>query len=257
MRNIIKKISRCLCFVLPLMFVGGSAEGTSAVNAVDLIEYDVVYTVTVAANVTTLNAIFTVTNNENKSEEPLLVAAIYDDGRMIAMQTAQPTISSGATISETVSIVIPEDKSEEYSIKLFAWEGSGSLRPLGKQKVISEIDPYLQEKLVYVTAAESAEFKIFMCAATAAGGDNTGIHMVKYDATKVVPIDLCGFTYEKELSAKTIPNTNIVIEAVDAEGGSITYRFLNDFGRNTGINNVIKFKALSAITDAEIQYTIR
>lgn len=232
-------------------------EEETVTTSVDMIEYDVVYTVTTVDNITSLNASFTVTNNETGAESPLLIAAIYDDGRLVNMQTAQPTITSGATVNEAVSITIPNDKTESYYIKLFAWEGTGSLRPLGKYKTVNDIDSYLREKLIYVTVAENTEFKIFMNASTAKGGDGDVIHTIEYDTTKVVAIDLCGFTYEKELSAVEMPNSNIVIESVDSENGIIKYKFLNDSGRNTGINNIIKFKALTSITDAEIKYTIQ
>lgn len=245
----------CICIVMLLIFTVVYAEETASTT--DLIEYDVVYTVTTTDNITTLNATFTVMNSEIGTEEPLLIAAIYDDGRMVNMQTAQPSIASGATVNEVVSIVIPEDKSESYYIKLFAWEGTGSLRPLGKYKTVNDIDPYLREKLIYVTATENSEFKIFMNASTVKGGDGDVVHTIEYDTTNVVPIDLCGFTYEKELSNATVQNTNIVIESVDSENGIIKYKFLNNAGRNTGVNNVIKFKSLISITDSEIKYTIQ
>lgn len=232
-------------------------EEETVTTSVDMIEYDVVYTVTTVDNITSLNALFTVTNNETGTESPLLIAAIYDDGRMVNMQTAQPTISSGATVNEVVSIVVPEDKTESYYIKLFAWEGTGSLRPLGKYKTVKNVDPYLREKLIYITTSENAEFNIFMNASIAKGGDATVVHTIEYDTTKVVPIDLCGFTYESELSATEVENTNVVIDSVDTTSGIIKYHFLTDSGRNTGINNIIKFKALTSITDAEIKYTIQ
>ncbi len=245
----------CICIVMLLIFTVVYAEETASTT--DLIEYDVVYTVTTTDNVTTLNATFTVTNSENGTEEPLLIAAIYDDGRLVAMQTAQPGIASGATVNEVVSIVIPEDKSESYYIKLFAWEGTGSLRPLGKYKTVNDIDPYLREKLIYVTATENLEFKIFMNASTVKGGDGAVVHTIEYDTTNVVPIDLCGFTYEKEISATMIENANVVIDSVDTTNGIIKYHFPIISGRNTGINNVVKFKALTSITDTEIKYTIQ
>ena len=106
----------CICIVMLLIFTVVYAEETASTT--DLIEYDVVYTVTTTDNITTLNATFTVMNSEIGTEEPLLIAAIYDDGRMVNMQTAQPSIASGATVNEVVSIVIPEDKSESYYIKM-------------------------------------------------------------------------------------------------------------------------------------------
>lgn len=237
--------------------LSNESEQQTVTSSVDLIEYDVVYTVTTADNATMLTATFTVTNNEVGNESPLLIAAIYDDGRMVNIQTVQPTINSGATVNEIVSIVIPEDKTETYYVKLFAWEGSSSIRPLGKYKTVNDIDSYLREKLIYITAAENSTFNIFMNATTAKGGDDSMVHTIEYDALKVVPIDLCGFTYEKELSAVEIPSSNIVIEFVDSENGIIKYKFSNDAGRNSGINNVIKFKALTSIMDSEIKYSIQ
>ena len=237
--------------------LSNESEQQTITSSVDLIEYDVVYTVTSVDDVTMLNATFTVTNNEVGNESPLLIAAIYDDGRMVNIQTVQPTINSGATVNETVSIVIPEDKTESYYIKLFAWEGTGSLRPLGKYKTVNDIDSYLREKLLYITASENSEFNIFMNASTVKGGDDTVVHTIEYDTTKMVPVDLCGFTYEKEISATTIENANVVIDSADTTSGIIKYHFLTDSGRNIGINNIIKFKALTSITDAEIKYTIQ
>ena len=103
----------------------------------------------------------------------------------------------------------------------------------------------------------NTEFKIFMNASVIKGGDNEVIHTIEYDTTKVVPTDLCGFTYEKEISATTVENANVVIDSVDTTNGIIKYHFPIVSGRNTGINNVVKFKALSSITDAEIKYTIQ
>lgn len=239
------------------MFIVVYAEETTIASTTDLIEYDVVYTVTTTENITTLSAVFTVTNNESGTEAPLLIAAIYDAGRMVEMQTAQPTISSGATVNETVSVIIPSDKTDSYYIKLFAWEGSSSIRPLGKYKMVNDIDSYLREKLMYVTAAENTEFKIYMNASTVKGENNDAVHTIEYDVSKVSPVDLCGFTYESETTVGTISGTNIVIESVDTTNGIIKYKFTIGAGRNTGINNIIKFKALADITDAEIKYTIQ
>lgn len=257
MRDKTKILSSCICVILSLTSMVSYAEETTTATTTVLIEYDVVYTVTTSENVTTLNAVFTVTNNEAESEEPLLIAVIYDDGRLVTMETAQPEIASGTTVNETVSIVIPENKTEAYYIKLFAWESSGSLRPLGEYKTINDIDSYLREKLIYVTVSENAEFKIFMNASTVKGGESDVVHTIEYDTTEVIPTDLCGFTYENELSSVTVQNTNVVIDSVDTTNGVIKYKFLINEGRNTGVNNFIKFKALTSITDAEIKYIIQ
>lgn len=252
-----KKLLRFISVIFSLVFFVVHTEKTTTATSIDLIEYDIVYTVTTTENITTLSAVFTVTNNETGTEIPLLAAAIYDAGRMVKIETAQPTIASGATINDTVSVVIPSGNTDDYYIKLFAWESSGSLRPLGKYKMVNDIDPYLREKLTYVTAAENTEFKLFMNASTVKGSNEDVVHTIEYDVSKVQPIDLCGFTNEQEMTAATITNTNITIKSVDIINGKIKYKFLNGSGRNTGINNVIEFKALTSITDAEIKYTIQ
>lgn len=252
MRAKIKKLPICICIILSFLFSEVYANET-----VDLIEYDTVYTVTTANNITSLNAVFTITNNETESKTPLLLLVIYDMGKIVKIQTAEPTIASGATVNETVSVVIPEDKTEKYYVKLYAWEDSDSLKPLGEDKIISDIDPYLREKLIYVNSQENTKFKIFMNASTVKGSNVDAVHTIEYDSTKICPVDLCGFTYEKEHSAMDISNTNILIDFVDAENGIIKYKFLNDSGRNTGINNYIIFKALTSVTDTEIKYTIQ
>jgi len=254
----IKKILKCLCLIVSLMFVVVHAETLTTTATNDLITYDVFYTVTTTDNGTILNANFTVTNNESESENALLIAAIYDEeGRMVTMQKTEPTIVSGTTVSETVSVTIPENKNDSYDIRLYAWEGAGSLKPLGKHKMVSDIDPYLREKSILITSTENTEFKVFMNAFTVNGNASDVIHTIEYDTTKMIPTDLCGFTDKKELSATTVQNTNVIIDTVDTTNGIIRYRFSNDSGRNTGTNNIIKFKALTSITDEEIKYTIQ
>lgn len=257
MRDSKKKIMQCTCVLLSLMCIVIFAGDSVLADSTDLIEYDVVYTVTTSESITTLNAVFTVTNNEIGIEEPILIVAIYDGGRMKEMQTAQPSITSGTTVNVTVSIVIPNDKTENYYVKLFAWEGSGSLRPLGESKMVNDIDPYLREKLIYITASGNTEFNIYMNASTAKGENNDAVHTIEYDVSKVAPVDLCGYTYEKEMAAEAIVGTNVVIENVDVANGIIKYKFISEQGRNTGINNIIKFKSLTSITDTEIKYTIQ
>jgi len=234
-----------------------NVENQDIETAIDLIEYDVTYTISTTDNTTTMSTIFTVTNNETDIKQPLLMVAMYDNNNMIGIKTAKPEIASGTTITEMVSITIPDAQTDNYCIKIFVWESTGSLRPLGKSKMINDIDPYLREKYIYVTKNENSEFKFYMNALEVKGENNDAIHTIEYDVSKIFPIDLCGFTYEKELLETEIPNTNILIDSVDFENGIIKYKFINNAGRNTGINNMIKFKALTDLTNEEIKYTIQ
>ena len=224
---------------------------------VDLIEYDVVYTVTTIDNITSLNASFTITNNEEEIEEPLLIAALYNDNLMVDFQIVKATISPGGTINETVSIIIPENKTEKNYIKLFVWEGIDSLRPIGKSKKINDIDSYFREKVIYITAKENTEFKVFMNAFQTKGEGNDVTHTIHYDPSKIYPEDLCGVTYEKEITKGRVVNTNIIIENVDFQHGELEYKFNLEAGRNTGITNFVKFKTLSEVIDEKLFYTIQ
>lgn len=257
MRYRMKKILQCLCVILILTNMIVYADETDVTSISDLIEYDVIYELETAETTTTLNATFTLTNNENVAKNPLLLVAAYYNGRMIDMQTAQKNITAGTTVNETLSVVIPNNKKEKCYIKLFAWEGTGSLRPLGKYKKVTDFEPYLREKLIYVTSVANAEFKIYMNASLVKGANVDAVHSIEYDASKVSPIDLCGFTHEREVSAMPISNAGITIESVDTTNGIIRYKFLQNAGRNTGINNVVIFKTLTSITESEIKYTIQ
>ena len=92
---------------------------------------------------------------------------------------------------------------------------------------------------------------------TAKGESGDILHTIVYDAKKIAPVDLCGFTYERELSSAEISGTGITIVEADLTNGIIVYCFSAEKGRNTGINNIINFKALTSVSDAEIKYTIQ
>lgn len=240
-----------LCIILTLTCTAVYAESA------ELIEYDVTYTVSTTDNITKMNITFTIFNGETETQQPFLIAAMYDGGKLIDLKTAEPLITSGIGEDEEISITIPNEKTDDYYVRLMVWESKGSLKPLGDSKTVHDIDPYLREKFLYVTANEDLEFKVFMNSLTVKGENGDAVHIIKYDSTKMEPIDLCGFTYEMELAATEVPSAGIIIENFDTANGVIVYKFLNETGRNTGTNNIIRFKALTTITDAEIEYTIQ
>ena len=88
-----KKILQCLCVILILTNMIVYSDETDITSISDLIEYDVIYELETAETTTTLNATFTLTNNENVAKNPLLLVAAYYNGRMIDMQTAQKNIT--------------------------------------------------------------------------------------------------------------------------------------------------------------------
>ncbi len=110
---------------------------------------------------------------------------------------------------------------------------------------------------MYITSTANVGFNVYMNATTVKGANADAVHTLKYDSTKITPVDLCGFTYNKEFAAGAITNTNITVQNVDLSAGKIEYEFNLEAGRNTGITNMVKFKTLSDVTDETIVYTIQ
>lgn len=255
MHNIFKKIVRSVCIVLLLL--NAMSVYADEQNDTGTIECECNYSITKPDDTITFTANFIVTNGKTTTENPVLIVSLYEYGKMIDMESVQPTINSNGVANETVSVVIPTEKADNCYIKIFAWEAINSLKPIGEVIVVNDVNYYISNKSLYITANENSEFNVYMNMSTVNGATPTDIHTIEYDSTKMQPIDLCGFTYKKELIAGTVVNTNVVIESVDKTKGKIKYRFLNSSGTKTGINNVVKFKALTTISNCEIKYKVQ
>ena len=174
------------------------------------------------------------------------------------MNIKTQNLSVDALDSNTDNILLPlSHNRENYSVKLMVWDGMGTLRPIGNAKLVIDLDDYTREKYMYITSNANVGFNVYMNASAVKGANANAVHTLKYDATKITPVDLCGFTYNKELTAGEISNTNITIQNVDLSAGKIEYKFNLAVGRNTGITNLVKFKTLSDVTDETIVYTIQ
>ena len=167
-------------------------------------------------------------------------------------------MSIDALDSNTDNILLPlSNNRENYSVKLMVWDGMGTLRPIGNSKQVVDLDDYAREKYMYITSNANVGFNVYMNAATVKGTNDGAVHTLKYDSSKILPVDLCGFTYNKELTAGEVSNTNITIQNADLSDGKIEYKFNLQNGRNTGITNMVKFKTLSDVTGETIVYTIQ
>lgn len=232
-----------------------NVKQASPINTTQLIEYDVTYSI-ISDDSLSMDIYYNVYNGNSESDSVLLIAALYENGRLSDIKTQ--SLSVNALESNTDNIVLPIPNShEDYSVKLMVLDGMSTLRPIGNAKQVADLDDYTREKYMYITSTANVGFNVYMNAATVKGANADAVHTLKYDSTKIAPVDLCGFTYNKELTAGEIANTNITIQNADLSAGKIEYKFNLEAGRNTGITNLVKFKALSDLTDEVIIYAIQ
>lgn len=241
---------KTLFFILILSMTTISAHA-------EMLEYDVSYSVSAVNDITQISAQFNVYNSGSEIQKPIIIAGLYDNDMLIDMKSAVVNVPSEDEITENLILEIPINKKDEYFVRFMLWENTGNIRPVGQHRTVNDLDTYSREKYVYLTLNRDQEFNIFMNCLATEGANLYAVHTISYDASKIVPIDLCGFTNDIELSEGEILNCGISIEDYNSETGTITYTFAHDVGRNTGINNVIKFKALEDLEDEEIVYSIQ
>lgn len=232
-----------------------NTEQVSLKSNTQLIEYDVTYSI-ISDGSLSMNIDYNVYNGGMEADTVTLIAALYENSRLSGIQTQ--SLSVNALDSNTDNIVLPlPNNRENYSVQLMVWDGMGTIRPIGNAKQVVDLDNYTREKYMYITSTANVGFNVYMNATTVKGANADAVHTLKYDSTKITPVDLCGFTYNKEFAAGAITNTNITVQNVDLSAGKIEYKFNLEAGRNTGITNMVKFKTLSDVTDETIVYTIQ
>lgn len=227
---------------------------SSQTDNAQIVEYDVTYNVIASSEGKEMIINYSV-GNYPEYDTVLLIAALYDEDRLCDIETKSLSID-GTTNTDSITLHLPEN-GEGYSIKLMVWEDLSTFKPLGDVKEILDVDNYLYEKYIYVTAEANSSFNVYMTATMVNGDNGAATHTIKYDPSKISPVDLCGFTYAKELVAGEVINTNIIVQNVDLANGEIVYRFNLEAGRNSGINNYIKFRATEELDNELIFYTIQ
>lgn len=235
--------------------INENMEQSLQISATQLIEYDVTYSI-VSDGSLSMDIDYNVYNGNSKNDTVSLIAVLYENGRLSDIQTQNLSVDALDSNSDSILLPLPNNR-ENYSVKLMVWDGMGTLRPIGNAKQVVDLDDYTREKYMYITSNANVGFNVYMNAATVKGANDDAVHTLKYDSTKISPVDLCGFTYNKELAAGAITNTNITIQNADLSAGKIEYKFNLEAGRNTGITNMVKFKTLSDVTDETIVYTIQ
>lgn len=232
-----------------------NVEQPSSISTTQLIEYDITYNI-ISGGSLSMDIDYNVYNGTSENDSVSLIAALYENGRLSDIKTQSLSVDALDSNSDSIVLPLPNNR-EDYSVKLMVWDGTGTIRPIGNAKQVIDLDNYTREKYMYITSNANVGFNVYMNAATVKGANADAVHTLKYDSTKITPVDLCGFTYNKELTAGAITNTNITILNVDLSAGKIEYKFNLEAGRNTGITNMVKFKTLSDVTDEAIVYTIQ
>ena len=232
-----------------------TVEDPEHISNTQLIEYDITYSI-ISDSSLSVDIDYNVYNGNSENVIVSLIAALYENGRLSDIKTQSLSVNALDCNTDSILLPLPNNR-ENYSVKLMVWDGMGTLRPIGNAKQVIDLDDYTREKYMYITSNANVEFNVYMNAATVKGANADAVHTLKYDATKITPVDLCGFTYNKELTAGEIANTNITVQNADLFAGKIEYKFNLEAGRNTGIVNLVKFKTLSDVTDETIVYTIQ
>lgn len=233
----------------------GLEQSTPVQSRTDIsdVTYDVKYTVSNDS----MNILYTVDNAAGNNQTVNMIAALYKRGVLQRVITTPLTINADEKNSGSITMILPETDKEECSVKMMVWESMGTLRPIGSVKTVKDIEPYLREKTIVVSADAEEEFNLYMNSDNVIGKNNGADHIIKFNPQKFEVIDLCGLTYEKELASGEIEGTEITIQSIDAQNGKIIFNFDLPEGRDTGINNIVKFRALSEVFGEEVIYQIQ
>lgn len=211
-----------------------------------LLQYDISYNIVQNNMSITYNA-----ENTDKSSIQL-IAALYR-GDILQAVFSKPVSDE---TDNTIVIELPSEDREQYCVKAMVWEDMIRLRPVGKIKRVRDIEPYLREKTVIVSANAGDIVNLYMNTENTIGDNADANHTITYNSQKLEIVDLCGFTYEKELSVGKIANIGLNIREFNSQAGTAVFNFDLKHGRNAGVNNLVKFKALSDMHDEEIIYSI-
>lgn len=219
---------------------------------VENITYDIKYTVENGY----MNIVYDVTNGVSREQTVTMIAALYKGDLFQGLQTEPLSIQAQGKQKGYLALKLPETDLDKYKVKMMVWDSFAGMRPLGNAKNVNNIEGGLNEKTIVISSSANNEIKVFMNSESLVKNDNAE-HCIKYNPQKLEPIDLCGFTYEKETDSGAIANTGITIKSVDVANGEIIYTFDMPQSSTTGINNFIKFKALTDLSGEEITYVIQ
>lgn len=203
--------------------------------------------VKITANVENTDRNVVITGNINTGEGKQIIVDVIDDSNNVVYQGQTESVTGG---NFSLQFILPET-AQEGLYNVIITEAT-----IDTPVNLSFMYTIERENYIYVTSAINSEFNVYMNIINLSGIDDETIHIINYNPEKIMPIDLCGLTYDKEIGTGVITG-GITIVSYDSSSGIIEYKFNLMSGENTGTSNIIKFKALSDITDEIMIYTIQ
>jgi len=204
-----------------------------------------------------LDVTFEIGNGNETAKPATCVVALYEGLKFKKLVQNSTEVSAEDIEMVNLSIDITDCTDEEY-VKIFIWDTFSTMRPLDELRQIEELNPQSSQKTILVSKSNNQIFNFYMYS-----GDKKNVagksHIISYNPERIQAVDLCGLSYEVELSTGAIENTDIIVDEFNPTIGKIVYKFNYDVQANeriTGINNMIKFKALQALTNEQIDYII-
>ena len=238
-------MKKLILFAVTIFFTAITANA-------EVLDYDISYDM--AEN--NMNVIYTLHNSDAEPKSAVLLIVLYEDGKMLRFKETATSIPANGTKTETAVLPL-EAGGSSYTVKVMAFENLSNLKPLNEFKFIKDVEPYSRQKQLYINSDFGDEINFYMNSTQTIGNNEEMVHTVIYDVLSLLPVDLCGFTYEKEMTSGEIENTGIIVNKVDLLNGRLEFSFKSPDGRNTGINNFIKFKALRNLIQEDVIYTMQ
>lgn len=82
-------------------------------------------------------------------------------------------------------IELPSEDREQYCVKAMVWEDMIRLRPVGKIKRVRDIESYLREKTIIVSANAGDIVNLYMNTENAIGDNADVNHTITYNSQKL------------------------------------------------------------------------
>lgn len=221
----------------------------------DIDDFDIDYSYSETNSIPYLDATCAFTNNTGIKQGITFTAALYDDKKLLTMIT--DSINVNNNYSDEISLSLDLSNATENSyVKLFVWEGMGTIRPLNITRTITDIISVSYEKVVVITKQSGEEFDIFL-STSGNKSINGKTHTITYDPTKFQLVDLCSLTEVEETTACIIDK--IGLEFTSVTSGEIRFTVTDNSPMNTKLNaliNAIRFKPLTSVSAEEIKYIV-
>lgn len=155
------------------------------------VEYTIAYEITNENDISILTSQFNITNLLQVASEAVIIAGLYKNGKLEGMVNKKITFQPGASLTEELELTLPEENTDEYSVKLMVWDSFLSLIPLGESVTICSLSIYENVEPIDISATENTSlYKALKKARPMLDYDNDGIITVSELSTLTGSIDL-------------------------------------------------------------------